>query len=67
MIGKKQRDFHVSYQWKSQMDTGFGFGSITISMTGKLTRGSVQEMRKYIDSEHPGQKSIIIAITELEK
>jgi hypothetical protein len=59
------RKFHVSYQWQNKNQSGFG--SITISMTGKITEDAVQGFKKCIDEKNPGQSTIILAITELEK
>jgi len=60
----RERKFHVSYNWSSEKQSGFG--SIVITMTGKLTDEAVLGMKKYIDDKHEGQTSIILAITELE-
>lgn len=61
---KRQRKFHVAYQWVRNNQNGFG--CITITMTGKLTETAIKEIREYIDSLDKGQKSVIMSLTELE-
>lgn len=64
MNKQRERKFHVSYQWQKKEISGFG--SITMTITGKLDDDAVQKMREFINTQNDGQKSIIIAIKELE-
>lgn len=61
----KSRNFHVSYQWVSKEQTGFG--SIIMTIPGKLTAETVKGIKEYIDSIHKDQSNVIIALTELEQ